>query len=67
MAKQTTFEQKAKKEKKVHTCPVCKGPIQYVRLVKAAKNPAKGSWKFKDLKVGVCKCNEKEVYKPVTA
>jgi len=63
MAKQMTFEQKAKKEKKVATCPVCHGPIQYVRLVKTVRNETKGSWKFSDLNVGICKCNQAEAYK----
>lgn len=63
MAKQLSFEQKAKKEKKVINCPVCHGAIQYVRLVKSVRNQAKGSWKFLDQHVGVCKCNQAEVYK----
>jgi hypothetical protein len=63
MAKQMTFEQKAKKEKRVQTCPVCHGPIQHIRLVKPVRNEAKGSWKFADTNVGVCKCNQAEVYK----
>lgn len=63
MAKQMSFEQKAKKEKKQVICPVCHGPVQYVRLVKPVKNEAKGSWKFSDTNVGICKCNQAEVYK----
>jgi len=65
MAKGQSFEDKAKKQKKVAHCPVCQGPIQFVRLVKTVKNPAKGSWKFSDRQVGICKCNQAEVYKTV--
>ena len=63
MAKQMSFEQKAKKEKKQVVCPVCHGPVQYIRLVKTVKSQTKGSWKFSDRNVGVCKCNQAEIYK----
>jgi hypothetical protein len=63
MAKKMSFEDKAKKQKKTSTCKVCGSSIQYLRLVKSVKNPVTDSWRFSDRNVGVCKCNQAEVYK----
>ncbi len=63
MAKGLSFEEKAKKTKKVVHCPVCGGAVQHIRLVKAVRSQTKESWKFLDQNVGVCKCNQAEAYK----
>lgn len=61
MAKKMSFADKAKKKAEVHTCPVCAGPILYVKHIKAVKTDA-GAWKFRSVNTGVCKCNENEIY-----
>lgn len=60
MAKRQSFADKASKKSHQTICPVCDTPLQYVKHVKAEKNG--GGWKFRAVNVGVCKCNEKEVY-----
>jgi len=42
-------------------CPVC-GEIYNVVKVVATEKSQMGTHKFKENMVGVCKCNEKEVY-----
>lgn len=61
MAKKQSFSDKSSKKAHAMTCPVCQETKQYVRHVKAIKTDA-GSWKFRSLNVGVCKCNNTEVY-----
>ena len=61
MAKVQSFADKA--NKKIHTvqCPVCGADIQYIKLCRPS--PGKnGSVKIKNHNVGVCKCNESEIY-----
>ena len=60
MAKRQSFSDKASKTKKVDVCLVCKGDITHIKLLKAVK--VNGNWRFSNKPVGVCKCNEKEVY-----
>jgi len=48
-------------QKTVKTCPKCGEVIQMVKVVSSDKSE-QGAWKFKENIVGVCKCNEKEVY-----
>ncbi|HOD66236.1 MAG TPA: hypothetical protein PLR32_07725 [candidate division Zixibacteria bacterium] len=60
MAKRQSFADKASKKSHQVICPVCESPVQYVKHVKAEKNGA--GWKFRAVSVGVCKCNEKEIY-----
>ena len=57
MAKKMDFAQKSKKKAEVHTCPVCAGPIQYIKHVKAVKTEA-GAWKFRALNTVGCMGNE---------
>jgi hypothetical protein len=59
--KKRTFADKMKKDKKVETCPVCNTPVQYIFLVNSVKSD-KGSWKFKQKHLPVCKCNHKGIY-----
>ena len=61
MAKKQSFAEKTMKKAHQSICPVCGAEMQYVRRVKALKTDA-GSWKFRSVNVGVCKCNEKEIY-----
>ncbi len=61
MAKRQSFADKASKKSHVDTCPVCSGDIQYVKHVKAIR-AENGGWKYRAQNVGVCKCNEKEIY-----
>jgi hypothetical protein len=63
MAKQTDFAKKAAKsgETKGVKCPKCGGvktPTLYVNAVRTSG----GSFRFNRQHVGVCKCNEKEIF-----
>ncbi|MEE4312545.1 MAG: hypothetical protein V2J62_11850 [candidate division KSB1 bacterium] len=42
-------------------CPECGELLNFIHLVDAVKSGS-GNWKFKENMVGVCKCNEKEIY-----
>jgi len=61
MAKKQSFSDKSNKKSHAMTCPVCQESLQYIKMVKATKG-ANGAWKFKDQNIGVCKCNNAEVY-----
>ena len=61
MAKKQSFSDKANKKSHKVACPVCNTDKVFVRHVRALKGSS-GDWKFRDLSVGVCKCNEKELY-----
>lgn len=60
MAKKQSFADKASKKKQVDICPVCKSEIAHIKLMKAVNR--NGNWRFTNKPVGVCKCNEAEVY-----
>ena len=60
MAKKQTFGDKSSKKSTGVVCPACDQAKQYVKHVKAVKTDS--GWKFRSLNIGVCKCNEKEVY-----
>jgi len=62
MAKGRSFADKMNKQKASVDCPVCKSPIQSVLVVEPSNAGAKGSWKFRERFVGLCKCNHKEIY-----
>jgi len=62
MAKKQTFADKAKKKKQIKTCPVCEQPIEYILLVKSVARPDGNGYKFREERIGLCKCNEKEVF-----
>jgi len=61
MAKRQSFADKASKKIHTATCPVCESTFQYIKYVKAVKSE-NGGWKYRAVNIGVCKCNEKEVY-----
>ena len=61
MAKKQSFSDKSNKRAHTMSCPVCKESYQFIKLTKATKGD-KGAWKFKDQNIGVCKCNNAEVY-----
>lgn len=61
MAKKQSFADKSSKKAHSMTCPICSEAIQHIKHVKAVKGD-NGAWKFRALDVGVCKCNNAEVY-----
>ena len=61
MAKRQTFADKLTKKAHTVICPVCEGTVQFIKHVKAVKTDS-GGWKYRSTNVGVCKCNEKEIY-----
>ena len=60
MAKKQSFADKASKRAFQKACPVCDGEMAYIKHVKAVKSET--GWKYRSVNVGVCKCNEKEIY-----
>ena len=60
MAKKQSFADKAAKRRQTDICPVCNAEILHIKLMKAVKK--EGSWRFTNRPVGVCKCNEAEIY-----
>lgn len=60
MAKKQSFADKASKKKHVSICPVCGSEVVHIKLMKAESRD--GNWRFTNKPVGVCKCNEAEVY-----
>jgi len=61
MAKKQTFLDKTQKKEGTNYCPICESDIQRIKHVKAVKGE-NGAWKFRTQNIGVCKCNEKEIY-----
>jgi hypothetical protein len=63
MAKKQDFASKASKmAKHGKTCPVCGEFFLYVRTVDMTTSKKEGAYRFAEKNVGVCKCNEKEIY-----
>ncbi len=62
MAKGRSFADKLKKKAAID-CPVCQSPVQIVLVVQPDKDNPKGSWRFREHFVRVCKCNHKEYYR----
>jgi hypothetical protein len=42
-------------------CPVCEQVIRDIKVIRAARNEVKGSWRYVESIEKVCKCNEKEI------
>lgn len=61
MAKRQSFADKSSKKAHTMTCPTCGETVQRIKHVKATKSDA-GSWKLRAVNIGVCKCNQAEVY-----
>ncbi|MDH3890660.1 MAG: hypothetical protein OEV49_06215 [candidate division Zixibacteria bacterium] len=61
MAKKQSFADKSNKRAHTMTCPTCDEALQFIKLMKAVKGD-KGGWKMRAQNVGVCKCNNAEVY-----
>ena len=61
MAKKMSFADKANKKAYIRICPVCSEDIHQIKYVKAVKGD-KGAWKMKAVNIGVCKCNNSEIY-----
>jgi hypothetical protein len=64
MAKDKTFGAKVAKSKATASkiCPVCKEAVNTVQFVQSVKNVETGGYRFPEKYIGVCKCNEKEIY-----
>jgi hypothetical protein len=64
MAKDKSFSAKVAKSQAIASkvCPVCKDAVNTIHLVRSVKNQATDTFRFVEKYVGVCKCNEKEVY-----
>ncbi len=60
MAKRMSFADKANKAKMTKICPICNGAVTPTLLVKAAKSTG-GTFTYKRNRVGICKCNQKEL------
>jgi hypothetical protein len=60
MAKKQSFADKASKKSHSEICPICNAEVTRIKLMKAVK--VNGNWRFTNKPVGVCKCNEAEVY-----
>lgn len=43
------------------TCQTCGEQFNLLQLIESEKSNS-GTWKFKERFVGVCKCNQKEIY-----
>ncbi len=62
MPKAVSFADKMSKKADVKECPECKSPIEHVLMIEPNTNNAKGTVRFVEHFVGVCKCNHKEIY-----
>ncbi|MEZ5359694.1 MAG: hypothetical protein R3F48_12820 [Candidatus Zixiibacteriota bacterium] len=60
MAKKQSFADKANKKRQIDICPICNTEISHIKLVQAQKKD--GGWRMTNKPVGVCKCNEAEIY-----
>lgn len=60
MAKKQSFAEKATKVKHTVTCPVC-GTAQTPTLYIKSEQTPSGSWKFRRIRINVCKCNQAEI------
>lgn len=60
MAKKQSFADKASKVKHTVTCPVCHSAQTPTLYIKSEQSPG-GAWKFRQVHVNVCKCNQAEV------
>lgn len=63
MAKKQDFMSKtARHEKSGLLCPTCGEARSYIQVVNTEKSKKTDAYRFAQNFVGVCKCNEKEVY-----
>lgn len=60
MAKKQSFSDKASKKRHVEVCPVCDMERSRVKWIKAVKS--ENGVRYRTVNVGVCKCNQAEVY-----
>ena len=61
MAKKQTFADKLSKHKTVMMCPVCNEAVVPTLVLRPAEGKTDGQ-RMKETRLGVCKCNRKEVY-----
>jgi hypothetical protein len=63
MAKKQDFASKTlKMERHGTSCPVCGEFYSHVVAVDLVPSKKEGAHRFSERNIGVCKCNEKEVY-----
>lgn len=63
MAKKQDFASKTMKMvKHGKACPVCGEYYNYTVIVDMVPSKKEGAYRFIEDNVGVCKCNEKEIY-----
>ena len=64
MARDRSFASKVAKSAHLSRkhCPVCGEELVTLHIVKSERREEKGSWRFRETFLPVCKCNEKEVY-----
>ncbi len=63
MAKDRSFQTKVAKAQSgpINACPVCKEARVTYYVVRSEKNSKTNGWRFRDVHLQVCKCNEKEL------
>lgn len=61
MAKQQTFADKLKKHSKTVTCPACGEAIVPTLMLQPITGKS-GAVRMREVRLGVCNCNRKEVY-----
>jgi hypothetical protein len=61
MAKKQTFADKLSKQKSTLSCPTCGEPMAPT-LVLQPVTSSRGSYRMRESRVTVCKCNRKEIY-----
>ncbi|MCP4724390.1 MAG: hypothetical protein GY863_05125 [bacterium] len=62
MVKERTFASKMLTKADKRICPECEGVIEMVKVFDSVKSEKSDAYKFVGNMVGVCKCNEKDVY-----
>lgn len=64
MAKSTTFAEKVAKAaaEKGIKCPICRTTLTPTLMITSERSRTPGTWRFKQRRVQVCKCNEKAIY-----
>ncbi|MGD9898842.1 MAG: hypothetical protein AB7T22_06900 [Calditrichaceae bacterium] len=63
MAKKQDFVSKTlKMARHGKSCPVCGEFYSHALTVKVVPSKKEGAYRFQEQNIGVCKCNEKEIY-----
>lgn len=64
MGKAKSFVDKVAKSAQDYSkhCPECGESIVTVKLVTSERSAKTGAWRFNQRFVGICKCNQKEIF-----